>query len=121
MMSGHPVKMLADSGDLFAFTEEILRLIRARCLDEAEAVANRARQREYRAEYSGRSQGVHEITLALAQIRRQKSRIEGAIARLPDDLELPARQSLWPIIDDVFSPEVARLKGQKRQLSNPRR
>lgn len=107
--------------DVVYFAGEIANLIKAFELEKAALLAADALRMARTTDLGTRQASVHQITLNLAELRRQRERLHDAVEALPDAEKRFARAQIEEICRHLFDGEIAALQTSKRQLSRPAR
>jgi hypothetical protein len=107
--------------DLSRLAAQLVELIKMQELDKARQLVQDARRAGAGSDFRARRQTVHELTLAIADAKRQRARLFLAVDALPDSQRLFARAEVENICRSLFDAEIASLTTRKRQLSNPAR
>ncbi|WP_442809185.1 hypothetical protein [Trinickia soli] len=107
--------------DLPTVAGELVELVKALQLEKARQLAQEARRVAVSSHLEGRQQTVHELTLAIAEAKRQRARLFQEVVALPESQRLFARAEVENICRSLFDAEIALLTTRKRQLSRPTR
>jgi hypothetical protein len=105
--------------DISAIAMELVELIKARQLETARQLVHASRRTALGAHSHERQRSVHEITLAIAEAKKQRVRLLREVEALPEAEQQFARIEIEGICSRLFDEEIARLTTRKRQLSRP--
>ena len=105
-----------DAGGL---VQDLLRLLRARAVEEAAQRIQQANIAAARASYVKRAEGVAEISRTIHTLALAREQMERGIEALPEDVQFHARHELQPMLWALFDREISRLRRRKRSLSLP--
>ena len=106
-----------DAGGLAA---DLVRMLKEREIDEAIDRIQQARIDSARQQFDKRAEGVSELSHAIATLKRQREELRSEVDAAPPDVQLDVEHRLWPLVQNMFNDEIARLRAQKRRLSRGR-
>jgi hypothetical protein len=105
--------------DLPTLAADLIELIRARELETASARLHAVRRRTLDEQTRDRRRSVHEVTLALVEAKKQRTRLMREFEALPETERHFARFEFDAMCRILFDEEIAWLTTRKRQLSAP--
>jgi hypothetical protein len=105
--------------DLSSVAASVVELIKAQELEKARQLVLNRHRAALGSHFEARQQGVHELTLAIVEAKKQRSRVMQAVDGLPAEQQLLARVQVEAMCRDLFDGEIASLTSRKRQLSRP--
>lgn len=105
--------------DLVRLSGEVTNLIKGRELEKAALLAADALRSERASSLVSRQAAVHEATLALAELRRQRERLHAVVAALPEAEQAFAQSQIEQVCQQLFDTQIAALQSRKRELSRP--
>lgn len=106
--------------DLSSIAAEVITLIKAKQLDQAQQLVQTARRAALASSFLERQKTVQQITLTLLEAKTQRTRILDTLNALPIDDQLLARPRVEQICRTLFDAQIADLQASKRQLSRSR-
>ncbi len=107
--------------DVVGLVGELTNLIKACELEKATHLAASAMRQLRASNLDSRQASVHQVTISLVELRRQRERLHDVVATLPESEKLLAQTQIERICRDLFDNEIAALQSRKRQLSCPAR
>lgn len=107
--------------DVVGLAGELTNLIKAHELEKATLLAASALRQARASDFDLRQTSVHQVTLSLVELRRQRERLHDAVATLPEMEKLLAQTQIEKICRQLFDNEIAALQTRKRQMSRPAR
>lgn len=106
--------------DLASLSAELLTLVKAMEFEKARELVQRARRASVVADFEGRQQTVHALTLTIAAAKRQRARLLQEVDLFPSDKRAFAQAELERLCRCHFDEVIAALTTEKRKLSQPR-
>lgn len=106
-------------GDLFSVAEEVIHLVKSLQIEEAVRRAAEA-GRDYRTlQLKGRAATVHEVTLSLARLCKQRDEVQAMLVHVPEAKRPLAQIQLDAVCRDLFDPHILALRSDRRRFSRP--
>jgi Mg/Co/Ni transporter MgtE len=106
--------------DFSRVAAEVMNLIKAQQIEKAAQLVRKAHHSALTTSFKERQQTVHEVTLALAEARAQRSKVVQAVNELPPEQQFFARTQIEQICRALFDVQISEMQMRKRQLSRPR-
>lgn len=99
---------------------EVTKLIKAQQIEKAAQLVQKAHRSALANSFKERQRTVHEVTLALIEIRRQRDKLIQTVDEFPQGQKPLARAQVEQICRMLFDEKILEMQTQKRQLSRPR-
>lgn len=105
------------STTLSTLTLEVIQLVRSRRIAEAQHLLHTTNRSARAESFGARQASVHQISLMIAEISRQKAEIMSALSMFSPVEQSLARPKLEQICRDLFDAELCDLRARKRKNS----
>lgn len=109
--------MSGAAGDFLAVGADLVKLLKARAIEAAVARVNEQLRHGALQRHQAAAMAIAELNLAIKAAEAERKRVEQALDEVPAAERRRAQLELKPLVDRLFSEEIARLRAEKRRVS----